>query len=66
MPEVELPVRVVAAQVDDDWVDVAGTETLERVVLAYGGRERYVEVGGVMIVDVEGVGVTTDSEAAEI
>ncbi len=58
--------RIVAAQVDDDWVDVAGTETLERVVFAYGGRGRYVEVEGVMTIDVEGVGITTDSEAGEI
>jgi hypothetical protein len=43
LPEVELPVSVVATQAEDGWVEVA------------------VEIGGVIIVDVEIVGLTADS-----
>ena len=64
MPEVELPVREVATQVEVDWTEVA-TELVERVVLTgtgeevvvlTGGETDEVEVGGVMTVS--GVGET--------
>jgi hypothetical protein len=64
LPEVELPVREVATQVEVDWTEVA-TELVERVVLTgtgeevvvlTGGETDEVEVGGVMTVS--GVGET--------
>jgi hypothetical protein len=38
LPEVELPVREVATQVEDDWTEVA-TELVERVVTIGRGEE---------------------------
>ena len=64
MPEVELPVREVATQVEVDWTEVAMelvervvlTGTGEEVVVLTGGETDEVEVGGVMTVS--GVGET--------